>query len=68
MRQDDRWSVARAGSTRFARDPVRLRQNVYRVLLTRGRDGTVILVPPGEWYEETAERLVGAGVRVRDAR
>jgi hypothetical protein len=63
VRRDGRWTIARSGRTNHARDQHRLRQNVYRVLLTRGRDGTVIFLPPGEWYEETAEYLQRAGVR-----
>jgi hypothetical protein len=63
VRHDGRWSIARAGRTNYARDPLRLRQNVYRVLLTRGRDGTVIFVPSGEWFDETAAFLAAAGIR-----
>jgi hypothetical protein len=63
VRRDGRWSIERAGSTRYARDPFRLRQNVYRVLLTRGRDGTVIYVPKGEWFDETFDYLQASGVR-----
>jgi hypothetical protein len=63
VRRDGHWSIARAGRTNHARDPFRLRQNVYRVLLTRGRDGTVIFVPPGDWFDETAAFLTSAGIR-----
>jgi hypothetical protein len=63
VRRDGRWTISRAGRTNHARDQHRLRQNVYRVLLTRGRDGTVIFMPPGEWHEETVEFLVRCGVR-----
>jgi len=62
-RRSGQWSIERAGKTRFARDPLRLRQNVYRVLLTRGRDGTVIFVPREAWLDETFEFLHEAGVR-----
>jgi len=34
------------GRSRNIRDPRRLRLNAYRVLLTRGRDGVVVFVPP----------------------
>ena len=61
LRVDERWSTARAGRTNYARDPFRLRQNVYRVLLTRGRDGSVIFLPPRELFEETAAFLQRAG-------
>jgi len=63
LRVDGRWSTARAGRTNYARDPFRLRQNVYRVLLTRGRDGSVIFLPPEGMFEETFEYLVRSGVR-----
>jgi hypothetical protein len=46
-----------------ARDPFRLRQNVYRVLLTRGCDGTVIVVPPDSWFDETYSFLRDSGMR-----
>jgi len=38
------WMV-RTGRSRHVLDPVRLRKNTYRVLLTRGRDGVCIFVP-----------------------
>jgi len=71
MRVDDgaggRWSNARA--KRHARgvhvkDPFKLRLNAYRVLLTRGRDGTVIFVPPIAELDLTAARLQAFGVKV----
>ena len=39
------------------RDPFQLRVNAYRVLLTRGRDGAVIFVPPLTELDATAARL-----------
>lgn len=45
-----------------AKDPHRLRLNSYRVLLTRGRDGMVIFVPPTEEMASTLEALSQAGV------
>ena len=45
--QGDRWSIQFGGTNRPPlRDPLTVRKNVYRVLMTRGRDGTVIYVPP----------------------
>ena len=45
------------------RDPHGLRTNVYRVLLTRGREGMVIFVPPepSEKMDATAKALKVAG-------
>jgi hypothetical protein len=44
------------------RDPLQLRLNAYRVLLTRGRDGTVIFVPGLRQLDATHQRLIDAGV------
>ena len=40
-----------------------MRKNVYRVLLTRGRDGTVVFVPPEARMDATYERLLAVGMR-----
>ena len=45
------------------KDPLRLRKNAYRVLLTRGRDGTIVFVPPDERMDETWEFLLECGFR-----
>ena len=38
-----------------------LRLNAYRVLLTRGRDGAVVFVPPGPEMDSTFAALCRAG-------
>ena len=43
-------------------DPFQLRLNSYRVLLTRGRDGAVIFVPPVREMDETYQHLIDAGM------
>ena len=43
-------------------DPQELLRNTYRVLMTRGRDGLVIWVPPDPELDETAAALELAGV------
>lgn len=48
------------------RDPFQLRRNAYRVLLTRGRDGTVVFVPPMRLLDETYGYLLDAGFRELD--
>ena len=61
------WSNARAkrhARSAHVRDPSQLRVNAYRVLLTRGRDGAVIFVPPLPELDATAARLQGHGVKV----
>ncbi len=45
------------------RDRLALRRNVYRVLLTRGRDGTVVFVPRSAEMDETFEWLLKCGLR-----
>lgn len=40
-----------------------MRKNVYRVLLTRGRDGTVVFVPSETRMDATYERLLAVGTR-----
>jgi hypothetical protein len=60
------WSNARArGYKRGAhvKDAFQLRLNAYRVLLTRGRDATVVYVPPLPALDETHAYLAQAGFR-----
>lgn len=46
-------------------DPLRLRLNAYRVLLTRGREGVLICVPRSiRELDETYDHLIAAGCRV----
>jgi len=42
-------------------DPAGLLRNTYRVLLTRGRDGLVIFVPPTKDFDSTEVALLAAG-------
>lgn len=53
------------GRSRQIRDPRRLRLNAYRVLLTRGRDGVVVFVPPtpAPAMDATFDALRQAGFR-----
>ena len=60
----DDWSVEFSGKNRPPlKDPLTVRKNVYRVLLTRGRDGTVVFLPPDPRMDATAERLLATGMR-----
>jgi DUF2075 family protein len=66
VRAGERWSTARArGYKRGSqvRDAFQLRLNAYRVLMTRGRDATVVFVPPLRDLDETHEYLLGSGYR-----
>ena len=43
------------------KDPRQIRLNAYRVLLTRGRDGFIVFVPPESEFDATHGALVRAG-------
>jgi hypothetical protein len=59
------WSIECGGKNNPPlKDPLTVRRNVYRVLLTRGRDGTVIYVPSDSRLDSTFEHLKEAGMRV----
>lgn len=65
VRIENSWSTARARGYKkgsHVRDPHQLRLNAYRVLLTRGRDGTIIFVPPITELDETWQYLRACGV------
>lgn len=58
------WTDDLSGGYRSrVKDRLTLRKNVYRVLLTRGRDGTVVLVPPAAELNETFDHLRACGFR-----
>jgi hypothetical protein len=38
--------------------------NGYRVLLTRGRDGLIIWLPPETQFDDTEKAILNAGARV----
>ncbi len=66
LRTRQGWSTTRArGYKRGSqvRDAFQLRLNAYRVLMTRGRDATVVFVPPLRELDETHEYLVQSGYR-----
>jgi len=65
--ESEAWSNAcakRHARSAHVRDPFQLRVNAYRVLLTHGRDGAVIFVPPLPCEGATAAQLQGHGVKV----
>jgi hypothetical protein len=67
LRNGETWSIAGSRGTKGKlRDPMALRQNVYRVLLTRGRDGTVVFLPPTPEFAATRAFLVACGFRSLD--
>lgn len=61
-----KWSIARArGYMKRSRvkSPYQLRINAYRGLLTRGRDASVVFVPPLPELDATFEYLTASGFR-----
>jgi hypothetical protein len=64
---DGGWTIDMSRGTRKpVRDPLAMRKNVYRVLLTRGRDATIVYVPRSTSLELTSDWLVCCGVRLLD--
>ncbi len=60
--EEGEWRTPRTTSRNQARDPHRLRVNSYRVLLTRGRDGFIIFIPPEPQMQSTYEFLRSVGI------
>jgi hypothetical protein len=67
IRDGSTWSILHSrryrGGRVAPRDPMQLRLNAYRVLLTRGRDGTVVFVPQSPEMDETWEYFQTSGIR-----
>jgi hypothetical protein len=65
LRKEGKWCNARAmkyKSLKAVKDPLQLRKNAYRVLLTRGREGVLICVPQClTELDETYHYLIEAG-------
>ena len=61
--ETDRWVSPAVSSRNKARDPHQLRINSYRVLLSRGRDGMIIFVPPIPQMMNTYMALRKAGIK-----
>lgn len=64
---DATWTWSNAHAKRYVRraapeSPLDLRRNAYRVLMTRGRDGLVIWVPPDPKLDSTFEYLAATGM------
>jgi len=57
------WKVRPVRSRYPMQDQNVIRKNAYRVLLTRGRDGLLVFVPPDPDLDQTANILQAAGVR-----
>lgn len=62
---DAGWSMAHSRGTQgIVRDALSLRKNIYRVLLTRGRDGTIVYLPTDSRLDQTYRHLLDSGFRV----
>jgi hypothetical protein len=71
IRENGLWTnrlAKRYMNLKRVKDPFQLRQNAYRVLMTRGRDGTVVFVPPIPLLDETYTYLAASGFRQLDTR
>ena len=69
IREQGSWSNKHARHYQRAtaiRDAMQLRRNAYRVLLTRGRDATIVFVPPIKLLDETYRFLTNSGFRELD--
>ena len=62
LRWEDNWKTF--SHHKGAKDPHNLRLNSYNVLLSRGRDGMVIFVPPIKKLDSTYEFLVKCGLKI----
>jgi len=58
------WEMRRLRPKFKQHDPLALRKNSYRVLLTRSRDEIVIFLPPEERFQQTEMVLLAAGARL----
>jgi hypothetical protein len=64
MMQNGVWSNNRSREymkKAHVRNPFQLRLNAYRVLLTRGKDGSVVFIPPLNELDETFNYLALSG-------
>jgi hypothetical protein len=68
VRQDGQWDASRAMKYQrkgAVKDPLQLRKNAYRVLLTRGREGVIICLPKAlAELDQTYDYLIEAGCEV----
>ena len=63
------WDISKGKKwkkTSIIHDPLALRRNTYRVLLTRGRQGSVIFIPPQEDLDSTYQKLLDVGCETLD--
>jgi hypothetical protein len=61
------WELRPAKRRYPQQDPKAILRNTYRVLLTRGRDGEVVFVPPAPELDLTEHALLAAGLKPLEA-
>jgi Uncharacterized conserved protein (DUF2075) len=61
--QEESWKAREVRSRYPINDQDVIRKNAYRVLLTRGRDGLLVFVPPDVALNGTEHALLAAGLR-----
>lgn len=57
------WQIREVRTQYKLENPEQIRRNAYRVLLTRGRDGIVVFVPPSPLLDHTENALLASGIR-----
>jgi hypothetical protein len=63
------WSIKRGRANPLVQNPDRFRRNTYRVLLTRGREGLLIFIPPNDdKMDAVADRLMRCGASTINTR
>jgi len=60
------WQMRKLRPKFKQHDPLTLRKNSYRVLLTRSRDEMIIFLPPEERFDKTELVLLAAGARLME--
>lgn len=60
------WRLRPARARYPQQDPRHLLTNAYRVLLTRGRDGLLVFIPPENDFDRTEHALLAAGLKPLD--
>jgi hypothetical protein len=60
------WQMRKLRPKFKQHDPLALRKNSYRVLLTRSRDEMIIFLPPEERFDKTELVLLAAGARLME--
>ena len=61
--QNDEWLLTPIRRRYRQDDPEQILRNTYRVLLTRGRDGLVVVLPPASILDATEIALLAAGFK-----